>query len=382
MANLKLQTNIVYDHLDFSQKRIVIEQGGTRSGKTYNIILFFVMRLMKETGKVFTICRASLPSLKGSVMRDFFDILQKMEIYSEDFHNKTENTYWLNENLVEFVSVDQPQKIRGRKRNYLFINEANELPYESWMQLAFRTEEKIVLDYNPSDEYGWIYDQVQTRDDCEFHITTYKDNPFLPVELVNEIERLREADENYWQIYGLGQRGQSSELVYTHWQAVSEFPQGCEVIYGLDFGYINPSALVKVGFKEGTVYVDEVLFESKLTTTDLVNRIVAEGINPYDEIFCDNADPAAIEELIRANLNAKPAHKDVQEGIMKLKSMPLRVTTRSFNVLRELKTYKWKTGKDGKVMEEVVKFHDHSLDALRYAVFTKLTGFNFSPVAC
>jgi phage terminase large subunit len=367
-----LKTNVVYDHLEESKKRITVEQGGTRSGKTYNIILFFVIKLMQEKGKVFTICRASLPSLKGSVMRDFFDILQRMGMYSEEYHNKTENTYWLNENLVEFVSVDQPQKIRGRKRNYLFINEANELNYEAWMQLAFRTEEKIVIDYNPSDEYSWIYDQVLTRDDCEFHITTYLDNPFLPSELVQEIERLREADENYWTIYGLGQRGQSSELVYTHWEVVSEFPENCEVVYGLDFGYINPSALVKVGFKEGAVYVDEMLYEYKLTTTDLVARINAAGIERHNEIFCDNADPAAIEELSRARLNAKPAHKDVLEGIMKVKSMPLRITSRSVNVLKEIRNYKWKLDKNGKILEEVVKFSDHSLDAIRYAVFTKL----------
>jgi phage terminase large subunit len=367
-----LKTNVVYDHLEESKKRITVEQGGTRSGKTYNIILFFVIKLMQEKGKVFTICRASLPSLKGSVMRDFFDILQRMGMYSEEYHNKTENTYWLNENLVEFVSVDQPQKIRGRKRNYLFINEANELNYEAWMQLAFRTEEKIVIDYNPSDEYSWIYDQVLTRDDCEFHITTYLDNPFLPSELVQEIERLREADENYWTIYGLGQRGQSSELVYTHWEVVSEFPENCEVVYGLDFGYINPSALVKVGFKEGAVYVDEMLYEYKLTTTDLVARINAAGIERHNEIFCDNADPAAIEELSRARLNAKPAHKDVLEGIMKVKSMPLRITSRSVNVLKEIRNYKWKLDTNGKILEEVVKFSDHSLDAIRYAVFTKL----------
>jgi phage terminase large subunit len=367
-----LKTNVVYDHLEESKKRITVEQGGTRSGKTYKINLFFVIKLMQEKGKVFTICRASLPSLKGSVMRDFFDILQRMGMYSEEYHNKTENTYWLNENLVEFVSVDQPQKIRGRKRNYLFINEANELNYEAWMQLAFRTEEKIVIDYNPSDEYSWIYDQVLTRDDCEFHITTYLDNPFLPSELVQEIERLREADENYWTIYGLGQRGQSSELVYTHWEVVSEFPENCEVVYGLDFGYINPSALVKVGFKEGAVYVDEMLYEYKLTTTDLVARINAAGIERHNEIFCDNADPAAIEELSRARLNAKPAHKDVLEGIMKVKSMPLRITSRSVNVLKEIRNYKWKLDKNGKILEEVVKFSDHSLDAIRYAVFTKL----------
>lgn len=375
MRTLKLQTNVVFDHLDYATKRIVVEQGGTRSGKTYNIILFFVIKLLKESGKVFTICRASLPSLKGSVMRDFFEILSKMELYEEVHHNKTENTYWLNENLVEFVSVDQPQKIRGRKRDYLFINEANELTYDSWMQLAFRTEEMIVIDYNPSDEYNWIYDQVLTRDDCEFHITTYKDNPFLPAELITEIERLREADENYWQVYGLGQRGRSGELIYTHWQVIHEedFPKNSEIIYGLDFGYVNPSAMVKVAIHEGAVYVDEMMYETKLTTTDLVNRIRGEGIGRYEEIFCDTADPAAIEELVRAKLNAKPSHKDVLEGIMKIKSMPLRITARSANVLKEIRNYKWKTDKDGKILEEVVKFSDHSLDALRYAVFTKLT---------
>ena len=373
LEQLTLPTNVVFDHLRFSQKRIVVEQGGTRSGKTYNIILFFVYKLLGESGKVLTICRSSLPSLKGSVMRDFFEILERMDLYDEELHNKTEHTYWLNENLVEFVSVDQPQKIRGRKRNYLFINEANEVPYEAWMQLAFRTEEKIVLDYNPSDEYGWIYDSVLTRDDCEFHITTYKDNPFLPSELISEIERLREADENYWQIYGLGQRGMSSEMIYTHWRLCKSMPGKGEKFFGCDFGYNVPSALVQIEVYEGAIYVDEWLYEQKLTTGDLVERFKTLGINRNHEIFCDAAEPKTIEELIRAKFNAKPADKDVTEGIRKVKSMPLYITERSVNLIKEIKSYKWKVDKDGRTLDEPVKFMDHGVDAIRYGVFTKLS---------
>ena len=354
-------------------------QGGTRSGKTYNILLFFVIKLLRERGKTLTICRASLPSIKGSVLRDFIEILLKIGIYDESNHNKTEQTYLLNGNLVEFVSVDQPQKIRGRKRNYLFINEANELGYDAWLQLIFRTEEKAVLDYNPSDEYSWIYEQVVTREDADFFITTYRDNPFLPQDLVDEIERLKDADENYWRVYGLGQRGLSSETIYTHWHTINRLPGKGEVFYGLDFGYNVPSALVKIEMHEGAAYVDEVLYETKLTTGDLIERLKGLGIRKSDELFCDAAEPKTIEELTRAGYNAKRADKDVWAGINKVKSMPLYITEGSANLMKEIKNYKWKTDKDGKIAqdEQPVKFMDHALDAMRYGIFTKETSFRF-----
>lgn len=352
-------------------------QGGSRSGKTYNIILWYIVKLLQERGRTLTIVRQSLPSIKGSVLRDFIEILLKLGIYSEADHNKTEQTYNLNGNLVEFVSVDQPQKIRGRKRDYLFINEANELSYEAWMQLVFRTEKKIVLDYNPSDEYSWIYDHVTNRNDSDFHITTYRDNPFLPKELVEELERLKDADENYWLIYGLGQKGNKQDTIYTHYKIVKSLPEG-ETIYGLDFGFNNPSAFVKVVFNDGQVFIDELLYETKLTTTDLVDRIQLLDISPYDEIFCDSAEPKTIEEICRSGLNAKPSNKDVLEGIRKIKSLPLFITERSTNIIKELKNYKWKTDKNGKKLDEPVKFMDHSLDAARYAIYTKLNAPNIT----
>lgn len=371
MEATKIKTNKVFDILRHSDKRITVMQGGSRSGKTYNIILWFVIKLLQENGKTLSIVRQSLPSIKGSVLRDFIEILLKMGLYSEANHNKTEQTYNLNNNLVEFVSVDQPHKIRGRKRQYLFMNECTEMSYEAWVQLTMRTEGKIVVDYNPSDEYHWVFDKVITRDDADFYITTYKDNPFLAPELIAEIERLKDADENYWLIYGLGQKGNINDAVYTHWRTCRELPEG-ETVYGLDFGYNNPSALVKIVFNDGNVYAKEMLYETKLTTNDLVEKIRSLNISQYDEIFCDAAEPKTIEELIRAGLNAKPANKDVTEGIRKVKSLPLYITDNSINMIKELKNYKWKTDKNGKKLDEPVKFMDHAIDSLRYGIYTKL----------
>jgi phage terminase large subunit len=366
----QVKTNVIYEYLGESKKRITVMQGGTRSGKTYNIILFFVIKLLQESGKTLTICRASLPSIKGSVMRDFLEVINKLGIYDESNHNKTESTYLLNGNLVEFVSVDQPQKIRGRKRNYLFVNEANEIDYDAWMQLIFRTEEKIVIDYNPSDEYHWIYDRVITRDDADFYITTFYDNPFLEKGIVDEIERLKEADENYWRIYGLGQKGQSGEIIYTHWQIIDYMPPIDDWCYGLDFGFNHPTSLVKVGFNENNVYVDEVIYESRLTTDDLIYAMKTLGVVKTKEMFCDHARPETIEELTRSGFNAKPADKSVQDGINSVKAKRVFITKGSVNTIKEIRNYKWKVDKDQKVLDEPVKFKDDAMDAMRYAIHT------------
>ena len=357
--NQTLQTNKIFEILTDSDKRITVMQGGSRSGKTYNILIWFIVKLLQENGKTLTIVRQSLPSIKGTVLRDFVDILGRLGIYSEDNHNKTDQIYSLNGNIVEFVSADQPQKIRGRARNYLFCNEANELTYEAWMQLIMRTEGKIVIDYNPSDLSSWIYDSVIPRDDADFHITTFRDNPFLPRELVLELERLKDADPNYWQIYGLGERGLSQDLIYSHWKTTEQIPEG-EVVYGLDFGFNVPSSLIKIVFVEGGAYVQELIYEAKLTTADLIERMRQLGIDRYDEIYCDAAEPKTIEELIRNGFNAKPANKDVTEGIRTVKAVPLFIHQDSINLLKEVKNYRWKTDRNGNKLDSPVKFNDHA----------------------
>lgn len=372
------QCTSYYDNKS-SKKRITINQGGTRSGKTYSILQVLCEWCFenKNAGWIITVVRKTLPALKGSAYRDFLKIISEEDWYSEEFHNKSEMTYQLFGNLIEFISVDQPQKIRGRKRNLCFINESNELSYEDFFQLNVRTTEKIIIDYNPSDEFHWIYDKLEPREDADFFITTYKDNPFLEKELVEEIERLEEADENHWRVYGLGLRGVSKDTVYTHWKLCDEMPGRGERFYGQDFGYNVASALVDVEVYEGRIYVDEILYETRLTTGDLIERYKQLAMPRNREIFCDCAEPKTIEEIRRAGFNAKEADKDVTEGIRKVKSMPLFITKRSSNIIKEIKSYKWKSDINGRPVkdkdkDEPVKFNDHAMDAIRYAVFTKL----------
>ena len=371
----KIQTNIVFEQLQDSDKRISVLQGGTRSGKTVNIIIWLIIFLTQNKDQVLSIVRKTLPAIKGSVMRDFFDILNKLDLYSEKNHNKTDNTYVLNGNIVEFVSVDQPQKIRGRKRTILYINEANELSFEDWQQLIFRTTDKIILDYNPSDEYHWIYDKVLTRDDTDFFQSTYLDNPFLPLELVQEIERLRDTDENYWRIYGLGERSVSSASIYTHWKLCDELPESGEEVYGLDFGFNHPSTLMKVKLLDDDIYTQQIIYKSGLTTEDLISLMNSLNISHSTPIYCDHARPEAIEEIKRAGYNAHPANKAVIDGINTLKARKLFVTKESEETIKEFRSYKWKETSDGKILDEPVKFFDDAMDALRYAVFTYITNY-------
>jgi len=381
MEVMNIQTTVIFNRLEESSKRIVVMQGGARAGKTVQALLWFIVRLMKEENKVLTIVRDSLPSLKGSVMRDFIDILTRLGVYSENNHNKTENTYMLNSNLIEFVSCDQPHKIRGRKRHYLFCNEATEISYDSWLQLVFRTEGRIVIDYNPSEVDHWIYEQVLNRDDIDFFITTYKDNPFLPEELVKEIERLQYADEDYWKIYGLGERGSGRELIFNHQRICKEMPEGDEY-YGLDLGFNHKTALVRCINQGDDVYAQERIYQSGLTTTDLAKIMKGLKIGGHIPIYYDYSDPRSAEELSRHGFNMIPcASKDVKQSIMAIKGRPLYVTEDSANLIKELKNYSWKKDKSGMILDEPIKYYDDLVDALRYAISTDTGAFKFQPVA-
>lgn len=362
-----------------SKKRITINQGGTRSGKTYSILQVLCEWCIqnKDKGYVISVVRKTLPALKGSAYRDFIKILNNEGWYNEIFHNKSEMSYILFGNLWEFLSVDQPQKIRGRKRNVCFINEANELTWEDFFQINIRTTDKLILDYNPSDEFHWIYEKLQTREDADFFITTYKDNPFLEQELVDEIELLQEADENHWKVYGLGERGTSTETIYTHWGYCKRLPLKGEIFYGQDFGYNVPSALLEIEYYENALYWNQLIYERKLTTSDLIERYKSLDMSKTAEIFCDSAEPKTIEELCRAGYNAKPSDKEVLEGIRFVKGKKLWITENSTDTIKEVKSYKWKIDKEGRVLDEPVKFNDHAMDGGRYGSFTKLMRPNF-----
>jgi phage terminase large subunit len=361
-------------------KRIQVHQGGTRSGKTYSLLLVLIELAYKNTnaGATITIARKTFPALRASVMRDFFEILNRENIYNEAHHNKSDATYILFGNLVEFISIDQAQKVRGRKRDVLFINEANELALEDWRQLLIRTTGNILLDYNPSDEFHWLYEQVIPREDAAFFKTTYLDNPFLDAALVAEIERLKDADENFWRVYGLGERGQSRSTIFNHYiQTEDVGPDWKLLAYGLDFGYTNdPTAAVAVYTNGNQLLFDEVLYQSGLANRQIA-KLLDVGKAP---IIADSAEPKSIDELHGYGLNVHAARKgpdSVRSGIQYLHSKPLYITARSVNLLKELRNYKWREDKNGRILNEPVDAFNHAIDAARYAATFNLSNPNF-----
>ena len=374
MTQVKINTTNVFNRAYKSKTRITCLQGGTRSSKTYSLCQLFIIKCLEETGKTLTIVRKTLPALKGTAYRDVLNILKELELYAEENHNKSELSYLLNGNLIEFISVDQPQKIRGRKRDYLWLNEANEFNYEDWTQLILRTTEKIYLDYNPSDPYSWIYEKVLTRDDCTFIKSTYLANPFLDKDTIAEIERLKDLDPDYWRVYGLGEIGTVQTMIFRNFDLVDDV-QGRLIGYGLDFGFTNsPTALVEVRQLDDNLYIKELLYEKRLTNTDLANKLKEFGIDRQTEIVGDSAEPKSIEEIYRQGFNIKPAKKGagIHLGIDIMRRYKLHITKDSLNAIKEFRGYKWATDKNGDVLNNPVKVNDHLIDATRYLCLNKL----------
>lgn len=375
MLKQTIRSNVVYNHLTTSNKKIVVEQGGTRSGKTYNILCWIIANYCTNNqGKTVTIVRKTFPAVRGTVMRDFFDILKQYNLYYEELHLKSTHEYFLNNNRIEFISLDQPTKIRGRKRDLLFINECNELTFEDWQQLIFRTTERIVIDYNPSEEFHWIYDKVLTREDVDFYQTTYKDNPFLSKVIVEEIERLKYIDENYWRVYGLGERGKSRSLVFS-FTTVPNTPPAAKLIgRGLDFGYSNDSsALVETYIEGDNMYVNELLYRTGMTNQDIGNELKRLGLDRRDEIWCDSAEPKSIEEINRMGFNTKKTYKGaINISIDMIRRYKLHVTTGSINLIKELRNYKYIEDKNGQLTNKPIDAFNHAIDALRYSIVNKL----------
>ena len=375
---LKIQaTNVFQKNWDAST-RFVINIGGSRSTKTYSILqLLIVKALESETPLVISIVRKSLPSLRISVMRDFFDILKSLDLYAVEAHNKTENTYMLGSTLIEFFSIDDAQKRRGTKRDILFVNEANEISYEDFFQLNIRTTQTVYLDFNPSEQF-WYNDKIQNRDDVTIIHSTYKDNPYLNQDQVNEIERLQFTDKQYYQIYALGEFAGAIDLVFSY-TPVDDIPTSNAklVALGMDFGFTNdPTTLVEIWKKDSDLYLNELMYDKGLTNQDIGDTMKQYGVDRYTEIIADSAEPKSIEEIRRMGYNIKPATKgpdSVLNGIDILKRHRIYVTKQSTNIIKELNGYKWVTDKDGNKLNKPIDMFNHALDAVRYVALNKLS---------
>ena len=378
MKSLNLKGTVVLQKNLNANTRIVVNQRGTRSSKTYSLAQLIILKALQEQGKVYTICRKTLPALKGTAYKDFFNILEEHNLYNPDKHNKSELTYKLNNNEIEFISVDMPQKIRGRKRHILWLNEANEFRFEDWVQLSLRTTENIYLDFNPSDPYSWIYDKVMNREDCTFIKSTYLDNPFLPDETIKEIERLKDLDSNYWKIYGLGDMAQPTETIFRQFEIANNVPDEASLVaIGMDFGYSNdPTAIAEVFKLNDDLYINELVYSKGLTNQDIAQRLRELNITRQTEIIADSAEPKSIEELHRQNFNVKGAKKgadSINMGIDVLRRFKLHITKNSTNTLNEFKYYKWLTDKNGHIVNKpATNQQDHIIDAVRYVALNKL----------
>lgn len=369
-----------------SKAKIVINRGGTRSSKTWSLNQLCALWLISGnygdgnyiSEGVWTTVRKYRTNLDGTVIRDFEDILKAEGWYIKVDHNKTKKQYKYGKRLVEFIGADDEQKLRGAKRNILYCNEANELEYkQEFFQLLMRTENKIFLDFNPDDEQIWINQELEIKrsnevNDVEVIVSNYKNNSFLPKSLIKEIEYLQQTDKEFWKIYGLGEYGNISGLVYENVKYVDSMPDCRLVAYGLDFGYsIDPSACVAVYRKDDQLYLKEIIYERELTNQDLAERL--RPIIGRDEVICDSAEPKSIEEIYRLGLNAKPATKgrdSILNGIDILKRFKINVVNSS-NLRREFRTYKWATDKNGNSLQKPIG-SDHLLDALRYVALIHL----------
>ena len=369
----KIQTTKVFQDLISTDKRVCVFQGSSRASKTYNILIYFVYLLLQEDNKVLSIVRKTLPALKGSVLRDLKEILIKFGVYDPNKWHTVDGYYELGTNIIEFFSVDDETKLRGRKRDYLFVNEATEVTYDEYIQLVLRTSGRVVLDLNPSLWKSWIYD-LEGQPDVFYTVVTYKDNPFLQQSLIDEIEKLKTRDQNLWRVFGEGQKGVPTRVVFNHQQYYDELPKSAKLLgYGVDIGYNDPNTLVRV-YKDGdSIYCEELLYLRNTTASDLIYKIKDLKLNLTDDFIVDSAAPQAIQEMSRSGINAKPVKKDtILSGIDQIKRSNFFVHKDSKNLIEELNSYVWKSDKNGNNLDEPEDKNNHLLDALRYVLQMKV----------
>lgn len=369
----KVQTTRVFEDLINTDKRICIFQGSSRASKSYNILIYWVYRLLQEENKTLSIVRKTLPALKGSILRDLKEILIKFEVYDANNWNSTDGYYELGTNVIEWFSLSDEQRLRGRKRDYLFINEATEVSEDEYTQLILRTSDRVTIDFNPSLWNSWIYD-LEGEDDVFYTIVTYKDNPFLSDIQVKEIEKLQFRDQNLWRVFGLGQKGVPTRVVFNHQQIIGEIPQEAKLLgYGIDYGYHDAQTLIAVYKNDDNIYVNELLYLKRTTIPDFIYKIKDLELNLKDDYIADSANPQGIEEMRRAGINIKPVAKGtILHGIDLIKRHNLFVTSSSINLIDELNQYVWKQDKNLKNLDEPIDDFNHCIDPIRYVLQMKV----------
>ena len=352
-------------------KRIRAVQGGTSASKTVSIILYLIALAQSDEKPTLTsIVSESFPHLKKGAIRDFLDIMMTHQYFKDTRWNKTDYTYTFETgSKIEFFSVDQAGKVRGPRRDRLFVNEANNISYETFDQLEVRTKEFIFLDWNPVNDF-WYYSEVSKRDDCEHIILTYRDNEGLSKEIIDSIEQ-RKNRAGWWKVYGEGQLGEVEGKIYKGWEVVDTVPHSARLErYGLDFGYTNdPTAIVAIYYYNGGYILDEISFLKGLSNKQIADILLAQENKVM--VVADSAEPKSIDEIHSYGVNIQPVDKgkdSVMFGIQAVQDQKISVTRRSVNVLKEYRNYLWQVDKNGIIVNEPEHTFSHSMDAIRYAI--------------
>jgi len=366
-----LQKTTAQNKIAALRKRVRIVRGGTSSSKTFSIIPMLITYAVQNPRQEISIVAESIPHLRRGAIRDFLKIMQMVGMFRDSQWNKSSLTYtFSNESFIEFFSADQPDKLRGARRDVLFVNECNNIEWESYYQMAIRTRKFIYLDYNPVTEF-WVDTELIGDADSEMIVLTYKDNEALDEAIVKEIEKAREKGEtseywrNWFQVYGLGEIGNLEGVIFSNYKTIDTIPKEARLIgCGLDFGYsVDPTAIVEIYQYNNQRIVNELCYRTGMLNTDIA-KVLPKGV----PIYADSAEPKSIEEIRRFGIQIKPVTKgkdSINYGIQVMQSQEYLITKDSTNLIKELRGYCWDKGKDGKQLPIPIGVN-HAIDAFRY----------------
>lgn len=353
-------------------KRKKVIQGGTSAGKTFGILPILIDKAARTPMLEISVVSESIPHLRRGAMKDFLKIMKLTNRYVDAHWNRSLLTYtFANGSYIEFFSADMDDKLRGARRNILYVNEANNVTFEAYLQLSIRTNKEIYIDFNPTQEF-WAHTEVVPQEDADFLILNYQDNEALDENIVKEIESAKEKAktssywENWWKVYGLGQIGSLQGAVFNNWKQIDKIPEEAKLLgIGLDFGYTNdPTAIVEVYNWNGQRIINELCYRSGMLNTDIA-KILPSNV----PIYADSSEPKSIEEIRRFGKTIRGVTKgkdSINYGIQVMQSQEYLVTSNSTNLIKELRGYVWDTDKSGTKLNKPIDYNNHGLDALRY----------------
>ncbi len=353
------------------KKRIKIIQGGTSAGKTFGIIPVIIDKCAKQSGLEVSVVAESIPHLRRGALRDFLKIMKWTNRFVDERFNKSLLKYeFANGSFIEFFSADDSSKLRGARRDILYVNECNNVNFEAYNELSIRTKKEVYLDFNPANEF-WV-EEIKEDKEADFIILTYKDNEALDVGIVEQIEKNRLKAEtstywrNWWKVYGLGELGMLEGVVFSNWKQIDTIPKEARLVgLGMDFGYTNdPTSIIEVWKHNETRILNEIVYQTGLLNSDIAKKL------PKDvPVYADSAEPKSIADIQRYGITIKGVTKgrdSINYGIDVMQREEYLVTSNSTNLIKELRSYCWDTDKTGKRLNKPIDNYNHAIDAVRY----------------